>query len=683
MMVMMTDLWWRRWCGDEGGDIDGGMVVVVWRWYGCNDRDGVVRVAVAVKGGDEMEMVENVTAIEESKDLSSLALDELIDNLKVHKLVMEKDFEIYKGKKEIIKSITLKAKKESSDDETLTSGSDDEKYVMAVRNFKRFFRRKGKFVMKPREEKKSFRQRDEKKRKSDQKCFRCGDPNHLIGDCLKPSHNKDQKAFIGGSWSDSKIDAEDKTNDETCLMAHELCLRACLEPDEWIKDSGCFKHMTDNKSLFSTYKAYGGEGDENTTNAQQVSPTPQAPHTLLTIKLLILKKGDGPQLDHEDLEQVEEFDLEKMDLKWHVAMISTRLKKFYKKTGRKLHFDAKEPVGFDKSKDYALMAFNSSNSGSDTKVNTKFLNTLPPEWNPLALVAHHQMHNSTYQQHQQSYHPHQLQPQASTYQSSQYATQYHTPQYASQAPSTTTLSLTYPSNDFQSTMNHSVYNPLSSMPHVEYAPTVYHQFEFSSPDTEFVVLVLQKGDDPIYAINHMMSFLTLVVTSRYPSTNNQLRTSSNPRQQATINNGRVTIQLIQGRQNSMTTGSSRPYASGSSGTSGKQRVIVCYNCKGEGHMSKQCTKPKRRRDEQWFNDKVLLVQAQANGQVLQEEELEFLADPGIAKTSRTQYAVTNNAAYQADDLDTYDSDCDELNSAKIDLMAILSHYGSNNLAEVL
>nr|GEZ46555.1 hypothetical protein [Tanacetum cinerariifolium] len=314
-------------------------------------------------------------------------------------------------------------------------------------------------------------------------------------------------------------------------------------------------------------------------------------------------------------------------------------------------------------------------------VNTKFLNTLPPEWNPLALVAHHQMHNSTYQQHQQSYHPHQLQPQASTYQSSQYATQYHTPQYASQAPSTTTLSLTYPSNDFQSTMNHSVYNPLSSMPHVEYAPTVYHQFEFSSPDTEFVVLVLQKGDDPIYAINHMMSFLTLVVTSRYPSTNNQLRTSSNPRQQATINNGRVTIQLIQGRQNSMTTGSSRPYASGSSGTSGKQRVIVCYNCKGEGHMSKQCTKPKRRRDEQWFNDKVLLVQAQANGQVLQEEELEFLADPGIAKTSRTQYAVTNNAAYQADDLDTYDSDCDELNSAKIDLMAILSHYGSNNLAE--
>ncbi|GJX12800.1 ribonuclease H-like domain-containing protein [Tanacetum coccineum] len=61
-------------------------------------------------------------------------------------------------------------------------------------------------------------------------------------------------------------------------------------------------------------------------------------------------QSSGPQLDHEDLEQIDEFDLEEMDLKWQVAMISMRLKKFYKKTGRKLHFDAKEPVGFDKTK---------------------------------------------------------------------------------------------------------------------------------------------------------------------------------------------------------------------------------------------------------------------------------------------------------------------------------------------
>ncbi|GKB00089.1 zf-CCHC domain-containing protein [Tanacetum coccineum] len=91
--------------------------------------------------------------------------------------------------------------------------------ILNVRNFKKFFRRKGKFVRQPREEKKSFRQRDEKKGKSDRKCCRCGDPNHLIGDCPKPSRNKDQKPFIGGSWSKSENDTEDKTNDETCLMA--------------------------------------------------------------------------------------------------------------------------------------------------------------------------------------------------------------------------------------------------------------------------------------------------------------------------------------------------------------------------------------------------------------------------------------------------------------------------------
>nr|GEV60578.1 hypothetical protein [Tanacetum cinerariifolium] len=119
-------------------------------------------------------------------------------------------------------------------------------------------------------------------------------------------------------------------------------------------------------------------------------------------------------------------------------------------------------------------------------------------------------------------------------------------QYASQAPSLTPLSITYSPKDFQSSVNHNVYNASSSIPQMEYAPAVP------------------------------------VVTSRYPAMNNQLRTSSNPRQQATINNGR------------------------------------------------------RKRDEEWFKDKMLPVQALANGQVLEEEGLEFLADPGIAETSKKE-----------------------------------------------
>nr|GEU86822.1 hypothetical protein [Tanacetum cinerariifolium] len=83
-----------------------------------------------------------------------------------------------------------------------------------------------------------------------------------------------------------------------------------------------------------------------------------------------------------------------------------------------------------------------------------------------------------------------------------------------------------------------------------------------------------------------------------------------------------------------------------------------------------------------FKDKVLLVQAQANGQILHEDKLAFLADLGIAEGQAIQSVITRNAAYQADDLDAYDSDCDELNTAKVALMANLSHYGSDALSEV-
>nr|GFB62036.1 hypothetical protein [Tanacetum cinerariifolium] len=78
-----------------------------------------------------------------------------------------------------------------------------------------------------------------------------------------------------------------------------------------------------------------------------------------------------------------------------------------------------------------------------------------------------------------------------------------------------------------------------------------------------------------------------VITSCYPTINNQLRNSSNPRQQATSNDGRITLQPVQGRQISFATGTSRTYTLGASrSNSGKQRTVICYNYKGEGHVSK-------------------------------------------------------------------------------------------------
>ncbi|GJY11203.1 retrovirus-related pol polyprotein from transposon TNT 1-94 [Tanacetum coccineum] len=200
-----------------------------------------------------------VTAIEESKNLTSLSLDELTGNLKVHEMIIKKDSEIVKAKGER-KSRALKAKKESSDEECLTSGSEDEEYAMAVRDFKKFFKRRGRFVRQPRNDKKTFqRSCDDKNGKGDRKCFRCSDPNHLIGECPKQPKDKNQRAFVGGSWSDSGEEYDEKVKDETCLVAQassEICRGVDLEPDEWIKDSGCSKHMKGNRKLFSSYKAY-------------------------------------------------------------------------------------------------------------------------------------------------------------------------------------------------------------------------------------------------------------------------------------------------------------------------------------------------------------------------------------------------------------------------------------------
>nr|GEW00084.1 UBN2 domain-containing protein [Tanacetum cinerariifolium] len=122
-----------------------------------------------------------VTAIEESKDLTSLSLNELIENLKVHEMIIKKDSKIVKAKEER-RSLALKAKKKSSDKECSTSGSEDEEYAMAVRDFKKLFKRKGRV-------------------------------------CPKLPKDKNQRDFVEGSWSDSGEEDDEKAKDKTCLMA--------------------------------------------------------------------------------------------------------------------------------------------------------------------------------------------------------------------------------------------------------------------------------------------------------------------------------------------------------------------------------------------------------------------------------------------------------------------------------
>ncbi|GKC44440.1 hypothetical protein Tco_1062162 [Tanacetum coccineum] len=244
------------------------------------------------------------------------------------------------------------------------------------------------------------------------------------------------------------------------------------------------------------------------------------------------------------------------------------------------------------------------------QVNTKFLNNLPPKWSkfvtdvklvkdlhttnfdqlhaylqqhklhanevrimrernqdPLALVANHQMTPSnvnTYQssynnpQFQQHFSPSYPQPsQCSPSQSPQYGP-IHPTQHYSTTYSSIPRAITYPTtpypNAYSSIVHQENYPQPQFVPQIEYIVFTVNQqthlAEFPQVDVGLAFPVFKQGDDPIDAINKMMSFLSTIVTLCFLSTNNQLRNSSNPRQQATIHDGKVTVQPLQGRPNS-------------------------------------------------------------------------------------------------------------------------------------
>ncbi|GKC60424.1 hypothetical protein Tco_1088022 [Tanacetum coccineum] len=167
-------------------------------------------------------------------------------------------------------------------------------------------------------------------------------------------------------------------------------------------------------------------------------------------------------------------------------------------------------------------------------------------------------------------------------------------------------------------MNHQISTIPQVIPQVAYqSPQAPTQLMTEPPfgDSSFVVPVFSLGDDLIAYINKAMAFLTVVASSRFPSTNNQLRTSSNTRNQATIQ---------------------------------------------DGHIARQCTQPKRPRNAAWYKEKAMLAEAQEARQILDEEKLAFLADLGIL-ADQAQTIIPQNAALQTEDLDT-----ETCNQRKID-----------------
>ncbi|GJR85799.1 retrovirus-related pol polyprotein from transposon TNT 1-94 [Tanacetum coccineum] len=185
-----------------------------------------------------------------------------------------------------------------------------------------------------------------------------------------------------------------------------------------------------------------------------------------------------------------------------------------------------------------------------------------------------------------------------------------------------------------------------------------------------------------------MVFVSTSFGPRLSLTNNQLGTSSNPRNQATIQDRRVTVQTVQRRQiqgyaKNVARNTATNQGVNRQGVAVQPRVVKCYNCQEEGHFARQCAKLKRPKNSAWFKEKMLLTEALESGAYLDPEQLSFLADNGhtIIQAQASQEILTL-AAFQTDDFDAFDYDCDDVPSAKAVLMANLSSYDLYVLSEV-
>ncbi|GJS69091.1 hypothetical protein Tco_0701932 [Tanacetum coccineum] len=167
------------------------------------------------------------------------------------------------------------------------------------------------------------------------------------------------------------------------------------------------------------------------------------------------------------------------------------------------------------------------------QVNTKFLNSLPHEWSKFVTDVKlvRDFHTTNFDQLHAYLQQHEL----------------HVNEVRLMHEPVTYPSAPYP-NAYSSIVHQDACLQPPSIPQIEYSVSIVNQqthlAEFPQIDFGLAVFVFNQGDDPIDAINKMMSFMSTVVSSRFPSTNNQLRNSSNPRQQATIHDGRVTVQPL-------------------------------------------------------------------------------------------------------------------------------------------
>ncbi|GJU28704.1 integrase, catalytic region, zinc finger, CCHC-type containing protein [Tanacetum coccineum] len=191
--------------------------------------------------------------------------------------------------------------------------------------------------------------------------------------------------------------------------------------------------------------------------------------------------------------------------------------------------------------------------------------------------------------------------------------------------------------------------------------------------------VPQSSNDAMLATMNQIVNLLSGFQKQFPPTNNQLRTSSNSRSHATVHDGQIITETVQRRA---------PGNVGNTGNRGTQnygqmtdnvgKKVICYNCRGEGHVSRQCKEKKRVKDSQYFKDKMLLMEAKEKGTVLDAEAEAFLADVECTAPYDQPLAITTTNMFEVSHEDAYDSDVDEGPHAAAAFMANLSSTSGTN-----
>ncbi|GJS01400.1 retrovirus-related pol polyprotein from transposon TNT 1-94 [Tanacetum coccineum] len=182
----------------------------------------------------------------------------------------------------------------------------------------------------------------------------------------------------------------------------------------------------------------------------------------------------------------------------------------------------------------------------------------------------------------------------------------------------------------------SIVDPLAYVAHTTSAPAL------SSPSTPSPQPTAQSPNDALMATMTQIANLLSGFQKQFPPTNNQLRTSSNSKTHATVHDGQIVTEPIQRKA---------PGNVGNTGARGKK--VICYNCRGEGHVARQCKEPKRKMDSQYFKDKALLMEAKEKGDVLDAEAEAFLADVECTAPYDQPQALTTTNMFQANHEDAH------------------------------